>query len=195
MSNPFDTILEFEQALAEYTGAPYAIATDCCTHALELCLRYQKPEFVHFTAFTYLSVPMTMHKLGIGFSYLDETWLGEYQIHGTTVWDSARLLEPSMYRPGQMQCLSFGYDKPLEIGRGGAVLLDDPLAYEIIRRQRYDGRMLEITPWEKQRIFHVGYHYRMNPEEAQMGLEKLQSFEPNTRIKKYPDLRKIIISS
>lgn len=195
MSSPFDTILEFEQALAEYTGAPYAIATDCCTHALELCLRYQKPEFVHFTAFTYLSVPMTMHKLGIGFSYLDETWLGEYQIHGTTVWDSARLLEPGMYRPGHMQCLSFGHDKPLEIGRGGAVLLDDPLAYEIMRRQRYDGRMLEVTPWENQRIFHVGYHYRMSPEEAQMGLEKLQSFEANTRIKKYPDLRKIIISS
>jgi dTDP-4-amino-4,6-dideoxygalactose transaminase len=194
MSSPFDTILEFEQALAEYTGAPYAIATDCCTHALELCLRYQKPEFVHFTAFTYLSVPMTMHKLGIGFSYLDETWLGEYQIHGTTVWDSARLLEPGMYRPGQMQCLSFGHDKPLEIGRGGAVLLDDPLAYEIMRRQRYDGRMLEITPWENQRIFDVGYHYRMSPEEAQTGLEKLQSFEPNTRIKKYPDLRKIIIN-
>lgn len=195
MSSPFDTISEFEQALAEYTGAPYAIATDCCTHALELCLRYQKPEFVHFTAFTYLSVPMTMHKLGIGFSYLDETWLGEYLIHGTTIWDSARLLEPDMYRPGQMQCLSFGHDKPLEIGRGGAVLLDDPLAYEIMRRQRYDGRMLEITPWENQRIFDVGYHYRMTPEEAQKGLEKLQSFEPNTRIKKYPDLRKIIISS
>ena len=195
MNSPFDTILEFEQALAEYTGAPYAIATDCCTHALELCLRYQKPEFVHFTAFTYLSIPMTMHKLGIGFSYLDETWLGEYQIHGTTVWDSARLLEPDMYRTGQMQCLSFGHDKPLEIGRGGAVLLDDPLAYEIMRRQRYDGRMLEITPWENQRIFDVGYHYRMSPEEAQTGLEKLQSFEPNTRIKKYPDLRKIIISS
>jgi hypothetical protein len=35
----------------------------------------------------------------------------------------------------------------------------------------------------------------MTPEEAQKGLEKLQAFEPNTRIKKYPDLRKIIISS
>ena len=34
----FDKILEFETALAEYTGAPYAVMTDCCTHAIELCL-------------------------------------------------------------------------------------------------------------------------------------------------------------
>ena len=35
----FSTLFEFEQALADYTGAPYAVATDCCTHAIELCLR------------------------------------------------------------------------------------------------------------------------------------------------------------
>ena len=38
----FDKIIEFETALAEYTGAPYAISTDCCTHAIELCLIYKK---------------------------------------------------------------------------------------------------------------------------------------------------------
>ena len=26
----FEKILQFEQALAEYTGAPYAVMTDCC---------------------------------------------------------------------------------------------------------------------------------------------------------------------
>ena len=27
----FDKILKFEHALAEFTGAPYVIMTDCCT--------------------------------------------------------------------------------------------------------------------------------------------------------------------
>ena len=35
----FDDIRRFEDALAEFTGAPYAIMTDCCTHAIELCLQ------------------------------------------------------------------------------------------------------------------------------------------------------------
>ena len=38
-SNPFDAIAEFENALADFTGAPYAITTDCCTHAIEIVFR------------------------------------------------------------------------------------------------------------------------------------------------------------
>ena len=64
----FDKILQFEQALADFTGAPYAVMTDCCTHAIELCLRYDRIRSCSFTAFTYLSVPMTMHKLGIRYT-------------------------------------------------------------------------------------------------------------------------------
>jgi dTDP-4-amino-4,6-dideoxygalactose transaminase len=185
----FTTIAQFEQALCDYTGAPFAIATDCCTHALELCLRYERPEYVQFTAFTYLSVPMVMHKLSIGYSYLDHEWLGEYPIHGTRIWDSARLLAPGMYRAGQMQCVSFGRGKPLEIGRGGAILLDDPDAYQRLRLQRYDGRDLSIVPWQDQQTFYVGYHYKMNPEEAAMGLEKLPRVDPVPKYHQYPDLR------
>lgn len=186
----FDVILKFEQALAEYTGAPYVIATDCCTHALELCLRYQRPDRVRFSAYTYISVPMVMHKLGVDYNYVDEQWVGEYPIHGTTIWDSARLLAPGMYRSGQMQCVSFGRDKPLHIGRGGAILLDDRRAYEVMLLQRYDGRDLDIVPWQDQKIFHVGYHYKMNPEEAMIGLDKLGGVDPSPKYHEYPDLRR-----
>ena len=143
----FDDIRRFEETLAEFTGAPYAIMTDCCTHAIELCLRYDKVRGLKMTPFTYLSIPMTMHKLGIDYVYLDETeqtWIGEYQFRYTRIWDSARRCERNMYREGQMQCLSFGYDKPLHIGRGGAILLDDKKAYDAIIRMRYDGRDLNI---------------------------------------------------
>ena len=105
----FDSISRFEVALAEYTGAPYVIMTDCCTHAIELCLRYERPANVAFTAFTYLSIPMLMHKLSIPYRYIPEDWTGEYRFHGTRIWDSARRLEPGMYQSGMMQCLSFGY--------------------------------------------------------------------------------------
>jgi dTDP-4-amino-4,6-dideoxygalactose transaminase len=194
----FDKILKFEQALAEFTGAPYAIMTDCCTHAIELCLRYDRVRSCSFTAYTYLSVPMTMHKLNIKYSLENEPWTGEYQFHDTRIWDSARRLEKDMYRPGQMQCLSFGHTKPLHIGRGGAILLDDATAYHEILLQRYDGRDLNISPWQEQRTFRVGYHYKPTPEEAVQGLALLEGIKetnPEPVHVQYPDLRSITITA
>jgi hypothetical protein len=139
---------------------------------------------------------MTMHKLGIKYSLENESWTGEYQIHDTRIWDSARRLEKNMYRPGTMQCLSFGYGKPLHIGRGGAILLDDKQAYDAILLQRYDGRDLNITPWETQRTFRVGYHYKPTPEEAVQGLALLEGIKERRPVPihvEYPDLRTITI--
>jgi dTDP-4-amino-4,6-dideoxygalactose transaminase len=193
----FDKIFEFESALATYTGAPYAIMTDCCTHAIELCMRYDQVRSCEFTPYTYLSVPMLMHKLGIQYRYLDEpvqTWSGEYQFVGTRIWDSARRLEPGMYRDGQMQCVSFGHTKTLEIGRGGAILLDDVEAYDAMIQQRYDGRDLAVKPWQSQRVFRVGYHYRPTIEEATRGLELLPQLGSGAcQTVAYPDCRQFTI--
>ena len=189
----FEKITEFERALAQFTGAPYAVMTDCCTHAIELCLRYHQHTRVLFPAHTYLSIPMTMHKLGISYELTDKPWIGEYQFIGTRIWDSARLLKEGMYRSGQLQCLSFGYGKPLEIGRGGAVLTDDLEVYNTLKHQCYDGRDLSISPWEDQKTFKVGYHYKPTIEEAVIGLEKLPLVDQIPKYYQYPDLREIII--
>jgi dTDP-4-amino-4,6-dideoxygalactose transaminase len=195
----FDKILKFEQELAAYTGAPYAIMTDCCTHAIELCLRYDRVTDCSFTPYTYLSVPMTMHKLGIDYQYHNhdwQRWIGEYQFVGTRIWDSARRLETGMYRPGQLQCLSFGHSKPLQVGRGGAILLDDTRAYHHLLQMRYDGRNLAVSPWQDQEIFTVGYHYRPTPEEAELASELLKGLIDSPKAPEfveYPDLRKIKI--
>jgi dTDP-4-amino-4,6-dideoxygalactose transaminase len=101
-----------------------------------------------------------------------------------------------MYRPGQIQCLSFGHGKPLQIGRGGAILLDDAEAYNTILQQRYDGRDLTVNPWETQKTFRVGYHYKPTIEEAEQGLALLQGIKelnPAPRKVLYPDLKQITI--
>jgi len=189
----FEKISEFESALAEFTGAPYAVMTDCCTHAIELCLRVDRVKRCSIPAHTYLSVPMTLHKLDIAFDYTDIEWLGEYQLTGTRVWDSARLLKQGMYRSGMLQCLSFGFDKPLAIGRGGAVLTDDVEVYNVLKHQCYDGRDLTISPWGNQKTFRLGYHYKPTIEEAVRGLELLPNIDQDPKPKQYPNLREIII--
>jgi dTDP-4-amino-4,6-dideoxygalactose transaminase len=102
-----------------------------------------------------------------------------------------------MYRKGMMQCLSFGHDKPLHIGRGGAILIDDEQAYNDIILMRYDGRNLNTRPWTDQKQFRVGYHYKPIPEEAVQGLALLEGIKfdkPVPKHVKYADLRQFTIT-
>jgi dTDP-4-amino-4,6-dideoxygalactose transaminase len=186
----FDDLFKFEEALAEYTGAPHVVLTDGCTHALELCHRYEDTRACEFTAYTYISVAQMMRHLNIEFTLTDEEWVGEYRFHGTNIWDSARRLEKGMYRKGQMQCLSFGHSKPLELGKVGAILLDDEHAYTYLSRVRSDSRDLRIQPWTDQKSFGIGFHYCPTLEDCRTGLEKLFN-HPSTAPKyhQYPDLR------
>lgn len=193
--NPFDAITDFEQSIAKYTGAPYAVVTDSCTHAIELCLRYLDFEYERVTlpSKTYISVPMTLHRLRIPFKYSIIDWDTEYQLSPTRIWDSARRFERDMYRTGQFQCLSFGHTKPLDIGRGGAVLCDDKEAYEWLKLYVYDGRDLN-KPYYKQEYLHAGFHYKLNPEECIAGLNKMRNgdIKPSTKAQ-YPDISGIAI--
>ena len=158
-------ITQLENKLSEFTGAPYVVATDCCTHAIEIALRYTKPSKITSTAFTYLSVPMLFHKLGIDYELTGEEWIGEYKLHGTNIWDSAWQLSPNMYRPGQIQCLSFGNGKPIDAKRGGCILLDNEEQYQTMKRMSMDGRDPNVT-WKEQDTFIIGYHYNMSIEHA-----------------------------
>lgn len=187
----FRALFEFEARLAEYTGAPYVVVTDCCTHALELCFRHDRIRRTRFTARTYVSVPQLMRRLDIAYGLTDEIWRGEYHFQSTRIWDSARRLEPGMYRPGAMQCLSFGHTKPLQLGRGGAVLLDDHEAYTWLSRARSDGRDLAISPWIDQQVFDQGWHYCPTLETCQRGIELLATVSPQCQTADYPDCRTI----
>jgi len=187
----FDTLFEFEKELARYTGSPYVVVTDGCTHALELCLRYDRVTACRMTAFTYISILMMLKQLNIQYQLIQELWEGEYQLYDTRIWDSARKLHPRMYRKGQMQCLSFGNGKPLQLGRGGAILTDDVDAYEWLSRARSDGRDLRISPWQQQEQFEQGYHYCPTMELCEQGLKKLPLVNTTSKYIQYPDLRKI----
>ena len=177
--SPWQPILDFEQELATYTGAPYAVTTDRCTHAIEIALRLRTKTYdsskcvvltepIKFTAFTYVSVVMVMHKLNIAYKLTDEQWRGKYQFHNTNIWDCARLLERGMYEAGQTQCLSFGRTKPLTLGFGGAILTDDKELYERASRMRYDGRdLFSHKKWSDQTEWEPGFHYYMTPEQCQ----------------------------
>ena len=68
----FEVIADFEKRLCAFFGAPHAVAVDCCTHALELCLRQQDIKTYTVPKNTYISVPFLAKKLNIDFDWRDE---------------------------------------------------------------------------------------------------------------------------
>ena len=169
----FQAVTEFENKLAQFFGSPYAVAIDCCTHGVELSLRYTKAQVIEVPKHTYLSIPFLAHKLNIELKWKDDNWRDYYYLTDTVI-DAAVLWKKDSYIPGTYMSISFQYQKHLSLGRGGVILTDDKIAAEELKKMSYDGRLPNI-PWREQNIPSVGYHYYMTPETAQLGLSKLEN--------------------
>lgn len=169
----FQAVTEFENKLAQFFGSPYAVATDCCTHGVELSLRYTEAQVIEVPKHTYLSIPFLAHKLNIELKWKDEEWENYYYLTDTVI-DAAVLWKKNSYIPGTYMSISFQYQKHLSLGRGGVILTDNKIAAEELKKMSYDGRLPNI-PWREQNITSIGYHYYMTPETAQLGLSKLEN--------------------
>lgn len=191
----FESIKLFENKIAEFFGAPYAIAVDCCTHGVELCLRYNKVQKISVPKRTYISIPFLSNKLDIGLEWRDEDWVDYYYLTPNII-DAAVLFKPNSYISNTFMSLSFQFRKHLALGRGGCILTDNKEAALELKKLSYDGRLPDI-PWREQNISTMGYHYYMTPETAQLGIKKLPGAisTPPTQwtIEDWPDLTKMDI--
>jgi dTDP-4-amino-4,6-dideoxygalactose transaminase len=167
----FEVVQTFEKEIAYFFGAPYAVAVDSCTHAIELALRHGRADKISVPRRTYISIPFLAPKLGLKLEWRDEDWIDYYFLTPNVV-DAAVLWRRDSYMPGTMMGVSFQYQKHLSLGRGGVLLLDDADAAEEIKKMSYDGRLPNV-PWREQNISTLGYHYYMTPETAQLGIDKL----------------------
>lgn len=169
----FEKVGEFENKIADFFGSPYAVATDCCTHAIELCLRHTRANQLTIPQQTYISIPFTLHKLNLEWTWETNQWQEYYQIGNTKIFDAATLWRSQSYIADTFMCLSFQQKKHLSLGRGGMILLQNKKDYDALKRMSYDGRNLNES-WMKQDIDTVGYHYYMTPETAMEGIEKFE---------------------
>lgn len=167
----FQVIKNFEKEVAKFFGAPYAIATDCCTHGVELSLRYTKAKEITVPKRTYLSIPFLADKLNIKRIWKDKEWKDYYYLTDNVI-DAAVLWKSNSYIPGTFMSISFQFRKHLSLGRGGCILTDNKKAADYLKKMSYDGRNPDES-WSVQNIDMVGYHYYMTPETAQLGLDKL----------------------
>ena len=191
-----ETVTSFENEIAKFYGAPYGVAVDSCTHAIELCLRYKEVKKFTIPPNTYPSIPGLAKKIGIEFEWKEEDWKDYYYLGGTNIIDAAVFWKENSYIQDTFMCLSFQYQKHLSLGRGGMILTDDKEARDKLVKMAHDGRKPGI-PWIKQNIDVIGYHYYMIPEIAEEGLRKLpEAIKTNPKkwsITEWPDLRNMEI--
>jgi len=174
LHNPYKIVKMFEEEIANYTGAKYAISTDNCTDALLLCCEYLKVQEVTIPARTYLSVPQSIIHAGGKVKFEDIKWKGIYQLKPYPIYDSAKRFTSGMYIPGSYMCLSFHIKKHLKIGKGGMILTDDEEAVRWFRKARYEGRG-EVM-YHEDDIEINGWNAYMTPEQAARGLTLMQNY-------------------
>lgn len=179
-SSVYDVTKNFEERLAEYTGAPYAVTVDNQSNALFLALYYEKitGKTIKIPSRTYPSVPCEIIHAGgkVEFEPVQGTTLkGAYQLYPTNVWDSALRFTSDMYITGTHMCVSFtGPYKHLKLGKGGAILTDDFEAYKWFKRARYSGRN-EVS-YHDDNFDMLGWNFYMMPEIASRGLLLMNQF-------------------
>ena len=197
VSNPYAVTKQFEEELAIYTGAPFAVALNSCTAALLLAVQWcdrhdiDRPQtVVTIPRRTYVSVPCAIKLAGCHVAWRDEDWRGTYQLKPFPVWDSARRFTSNCYVPGLFQCVSFAASKILGAEQGGAILHDNPDADAWFRRMRFDGRTEGVDPMED--TFDLcGHHVLMIPSVAATLLVRLHHLPRHNEdlpYYNYPDL-------
>ena len=202
-SDPRDIVTIFENKVAKFANSKYAVAVDCCSHGIFLCMQYLKSrseitesDVVKIPAKTYVSVPMQIKHAGISYEYEDISWSGAYQIKPTRVWDSAVRWTKGMYLGNNtLQVLSFQIKKRIPIGKGGMILTDDEQAAKWLKLASYDGRNLDTAYTDPDHIAMAGYHMYMTPEDAARGII-LMDMVPDVNDdtggnENYPDLQNI----
>jgi dTDP-4-amino-4,6-dideoxygalactose transaminase len=201
---------DFEKALCEYTGAPYAIALDNMSNALFLSLYYEKnikksiiSDEIVIPSRTYPSVPCEIIHAGlkVKFKHVEgKTIKGPYYLGHTNIIDSALRFTADMYEAGSHMCLSFtGPYKTLKLSKGGAIITDDYQAMLWFKRARFSGR--RECSYHDDNFDMLGWNFYMMPELATRGLLMMTQFYNLDGTKKhnadiehsYPDLSKFEI--
>ena len=173
---PYEAIRRFEEALCEYTGAPYAVAVSSCSAAIELALlRWRiRNTVIEIPSRTYVGVAQSIVRQGFKIRFNNIPWEGCYRLFPTDVVDSAKRFTSNMYIPGTYQCVSFHSAKTLGDTQGGAILHESEEFDRWARKARFDGRS-ETVPLRDDKDIILGLHCYMSVDVASRLHARLKS--------------------
>lgn len=181
-------VTEFEEELAKYVGSKYVVATDSCTSAIFLSLKYErktnKRKYLIIPSMTVPLVPNAIIEAGYSIKFNDQTdWVGSaYQIQGSNVWDSAHQLQRDQYKKMKNSkiklCFSFYPTKTIGSADGGAIATNDKDFYNWAKSVSTYGRDMSQSgnSWDYD-VARLGYKRHYTNLQAAICLEQLRRLD------------------
>lgn len=194
-----ERVFEFEEAFAKYVGSDYAVATDSCTSALFLSLKYRlmQKRTSDDISVPIVKVPVTTVPLvadavieaGLEIEFTDEfDWVGsEYELKPMAIIDSAHEVTKNQMKRSvnKYRCYSFYPTKPIGSADGGMIATNSKEFADWVRSVSVYGRNQEAkysNSWDYD-VVRIGYKRHMSNLQAAIGLEQLKKL-PETDAKR-----------
>lgn len=177
-------VTKFEDTIANYVGAKYAVTFNSATSALFLALLDKS------TTITVPSMipPVVLNAIitsGNKHDFIDDiNWVGDsYVLHDFgdyKIVDSAQKLEKNQFKnecnPNDLMVFSFYPTKPVGSSDGGMIVSDDLEKINHLREMALNGMSYANNNWERTIKF-AGYKMYMNSIQCDIALQNFNLYE------------------
>lgn len=189
-------VTEFENAIADYVGAKYAVSFSSATNAIFLALRGKN------TTITVPSMipPVVLNAIitsGNIHSFRDDTnWVGDsYTLHDFgdyKIIDSAQQIYKDQFiveaNRDDLMVFSHYPTKPIGSCDGGMIVSNDLNKITELRELALNGMSYSANNWERE-IKNPGFKMYMNSIQAEIGLNNLNVYE--TKLARLAEIREM----
>lgn len=177
-------VKEFEDKIADYVGAKYAVTFNSATSAIFLIFQ-NKNITVNIPSIIPPVVPNAILTSNNEYNFYDNIdWVGNsYTLHNFgdyKVVDSAQKLEKNQFKkecnPNDLMIFSFYPTKPIGTCDGGMVVSDDLDKIIFLREMALNGMSFSENNWDR-KIKFPGYKMYMNSLQADIALKNFETYE------------------
>jgi perosamine synthetase len=191
-------VTEFENTIANYVGAKYAVSFNSATSAIFLLFSQYKNITVKVPSMIPPVVLNAIITSGNKYEFTDDvTWIGNsYLLHEFTnsfkVIDSAQKLEKNQFKnecgSNDLMIFSFYPTKPVGSCDGGMIVSDDFEKISYLREIALNGMSQSLNNWERTIKF-PGYKMYMNSIQCDIALKNFNIYEK--KLNKLEKIREI----
>ena len=178
-------VTEFEETIAEYVGAKYAVTFNSATSAIFLLLSRYKDITIKVPSMIPPVVLNAIITSGNRYEFYDDVdWVGDsYLLHDFgdyKVIDSAQKLEKNQFKnecnPNDLMIFSFYPTKPVGSSDGGMIVSDDYDKIIMLKEMALNGMSYSDNNWDR-KIKFAGYKMYMNSIQCDIALNNFKLYE------------------
>jgi perosamine synthetase len=193
-----DIVTKFEETIADYVGAKYAVTFNSATSAIFLVMSQFKNLTIKVPSMIPPVVLNAIITSGNNYEFTDDTeWIGDsYLLHefgpDFKIIDSAQKLEKDQFKkecnPNDIMIFSFYPTKPVGSCDGGMIVSDDLEKITYLREMALNGMSYAQNNWDR-KIKFPGYKMYMNSLQCDIALRNFDMYE--SKLQRLSEIRNI----